>query len=153
MQWLLVWTAGRQAHFRCYCCRPRSRWHLYCNQKPPTQFSAIDRTRPMVCTDADRSSKLKRTCQNCNARSHISGFRGLAEHVLCVANAPAGRAQAAVSTTVRWLPPAGEVRSKNATIWCVPRMRRTEEDPRYLAPVVHSLSARSGNLPASRIQF
>jgi hypothetical protein len=28
-----------------------------------------------------------------------------------------------------------------------------EEGPRYLAPVVHSFSARSGNLPASRIQF
>jgi hypothetical protein len=34
------------------------------NQKPPTRFSAIDRTRPMVCKDADRSSKLKRMCQN-----------------------------------------------------------------------------------------
>ena len=53
-----------QAHFRCYCCRPRSRWRLYCNQKPSTRFSAIDRTRPMVCTDADRSTKLKRMCQN-----------------------------------------------------------------------------------------
>jgi hypothetical protein len=31
-----------------------------CNQKPPTRFSAIDRTRPIVCKDADRGSKLKR---------------------------------------------------------------------------------------------
>jgi hypothetical protein len=68
--------AGRQAHFRCYCCRPRSRWRLYCNQKPPTRFSAIDPTRPMVGTDADRSSKLKHTCQN-SRRDFLPGLSHL----------------------------------------------------------------------------
>ena len=29
-------SARRQAHFRSHCCRPRSRWHIFCSQKSPT---------------------------------------------------------------------------------------------------------------------
>ena len=31
--------------------------HILCNHKSPTWFGTTDRTRPMVCTDADRSRK------------------------------------------------------------------------------------------------
>jgi hypothetical protein len=50
-------TPEGKAHLRCHCCRPRTRRDILCIHKSPTWFGTTDRTRPMVCTDADRTRK------------------------------------------------------------------------------------------------
>jgi hypothetical protein len=48
---------GRQAYLRCHGRRPLSRWHVLCDHKSTIWLGRIDRTRQMVCTDVDRSSR------------------------------------------------------------------------------------------------
>ena len=46
-------TPARQAYFRCHGRRPLARRHVLRDHKSTIWFGRIDRTRPMVCTDAD----------------------------------------------------------------------------------------------------
>jgi hypothetical protein len=50
--------------------------HILCNHKSPTWFGTTDRTRPMVCTDADRSRKRRTSAKIVAAFGVITFRRG-----------------------------------------------------------------------------